>query len=447
MATADKLKKVLDTKLAIKQAIIEKGVAVSDTDTFASYPEKIRVIPTGGGGSGGGADKVFFENRSGIEYSKGDKVLTNIVNIGGIDVGDTFSQGNFFYPTLVLDDGLIKICKGDTNKGYNIVHTPNGFSETSYPQSERSQATYPSVYNGDYTIGQSGSYFYKINNRTGEATRYDDYPLTDEILLDWDKGILYNNDKTLSYDTGAGNLTNTQKYFQAFGNTIVYSFTNEVTFIDVTNFPNCTKTVYKLPMTFERNKCVTGVNVGDYYIGSYKNAYYLLRFNGSGYEYDKMIVTKSADISYVNVEKGLFGFVEPDGTPVAYRFENGVMKRIDIPVDVVNTIKADTSLDTYSRQTISFNKDFSVISWDWSTGNYNNYSRYAYIKDGVSAYISYPESRNFNYNSSFTGYTTGEVDAIGRLEVEICLPEKAELTVNTNIDVNEGDIIFEGAVV
>ena len=426
-----------------------KGAIVPSTQNSNNLASCIDTIVTSGGGSGeGGADKVFFENKSGIEYSKGDKVLANIVNIGGVDSGDVFNQTNSFQQSWVLQDGTIRLSNQTGNKGHNIVHTPNGFSETSYPQSVW-RATYPFVQKGDYLITQgSNNKFNVINYRTGEATPYDDYPLTDNILLDWDKGILYNNDKTLSYDTGAGNLTNTQKFFQAYGNTIVYSFTSEVTFIDISDFPNCTKTVYKLPMTFGQNRCVTGVNIGDYYIGSYQGAYYLLRFNGSGYEYDKSVVTKdNAQTGYINVDEGLFGFIETDGTPVAYCLEDGIMKRLDIPAEVVNTIKADTSLDNYKRQGFSFNKDLSVVSWDWSTGNYNNYSRYAYIKDGVSAYISYPESRNFNYNSSFTGYATGEVDAIGRLEVEICLPEKAELTVNTNIDVNEGDIIFEGAVV
>lgn len=47
MATADKLNKLLQTKQDIKQAIINKGVAVADTDTFASYATKIGEITTG----------------------------------------------------------------------------------------------------------------------------------------------------------------------------------------------------------------------------------------------------------------------------------------------------------------------------------------------------------------------------------------------------------------
>lgn len=49
MSTADKLNKVLETKQAIKQAIIDKGGTVGDV--FAEYPTAIQNIQ-GGGGSG-----------------------------------------------------------------------------------------------------------------------------------------------------------------------------------------------------------------------------------------------------------------------------------------------------------------------------------------------------------------------------------------------------------
>jgi surface protein len=47
--TADKLNKLLETKAAIKNAIIAKGIEVADSDTFASYPAKIEAIEVGGG--------------------------------------------------------------------------------------------------------------------------------------------------------------------------------------------------------------------------------------------------------------------------------------------------------------------------------------------------------------------------------------------------------------
>ena len=49
MSTADKLNKLLETKQAIKQAIINKGVEVADDTVFADYPSKISSIPMEGG--------------------------------------------------------------------------------------------------------------------------------------------------------------------------------------------------------------------------------------------------------------------------------------------------------------------------------------------------------------------------------------------------------------
>lgn len=50
MSTADKLNKLITTKSAIKEAIQNKGVTVTDADTFASYADKISSISSGGGG-------------------------------------------------------------------------------------------------------------------------------------------------------------------------------------------------------------------------------------------------------------------------------------------------------------------------------------------------------------------------------------------------------------
>jgi surface protein len=58
MATSDKLQKLLETKAAIKQAIIDKGIKITDNEPFASYPNKISEI-TSGEGSG---DSTTYEN-------------------------------------------------------------------------------------------------------------------------------------------------------------------------------------------------------------------------------------------------------------------------------------------------------------------------------------------------------------------------------------------------
>ena len=60
----DKLNKLAETKSAIKTAIVNKGVAVSDTDTFASYADKIASI-SGGGTPTEGIYGVFIYDTSG----------------------------------------------------------------------------------------------------------------------------------------------------------------------------------------------------------------------------------------------------------------------------------------------------------------------------------------------------------------------------------------------
>ena len=60
----DKLNKLAETKSAIKTAIVNKGVAVSDSDTFASYASKIASI-SGGGTPTEGIYGVFIYDTNG----------------------------------------------------------------------------------------------------------------------------------------------------------------------------------------------------------------------------------------------------------------------------------------------------------------------------------------------------------------------------------------------
>ena len=48
MSTADKMSYLLETKSQIKNAIVNKGIEVAETDSFRSYAEKIGSIETGG---------------------------------------------------------------------------------------------------------------------------------------------------------------------------------------------------------------------------------------------------------------------------------------------------------------------------------------------------------------------------------------------------------------
>src|SRR5574344_2004248 len=65
MSIANKLNKLVETKSAIKTAIVNKGVAVSDSDTFASYADKIASISGGGGTPTEGIYGVFIYDTNG----------------------------------------------------------------------------------------------------------------------------------------------------------------------------------------------------------------------------------------------------------------------------------------------------------------------------------------------------------------------------------------------
>ena len=76
MSVFDKLQQVIDTKNAIKNAIIQKGVPVSSVDSFASYPIKIGTILNGPLGSG----KVDYVLDDLIFHLQQD-IGVNVINI------------------------------------------------------------------------------------------------------------------------------------------------------------------------------------------------------------------------------------------------------------------------------------------------------------------------------------------------------------------------------
>ena len=106
----DKLNKLAETKSAIKTAIINKGVAVSDSDTFASYADKIASI-SGSGGSGDlDFSKLGYDSTPAViaEGMAAGEALYNRFNpnsssweaaLGGYVISD-----QIFFPKLVVPE-------------------------------------------------------------------------------------------------------------------------------------------------------------------------------------------------------------------------------------------------------------------------------------------------------------------------------------------------------
>lgn len=108
--TADKLEYLQGTKAAIKQAIVNKGVAVPDGTTFREYATKISDISGGGGGGG---------NTTFMPPGRSTFCLFKAVDLLKARLGDaTLADGKsvFYYmcvsgciPDIVLSDNIVSV--------------------------------------------------------------------------------------------------------------------------------------------------------------------------------------------------------------------------------------------------------------------------------------------------------------------------------------------------
>ena len=89
----DKLNKLLETKEAIKTAIIRKNVAVADSDPFSVYPSKIESI-TSGGGTGLDWSELGYDGTEEpfMSYLNYSKQIYDNWDIGQTDLNLKFSN-------------------------------------------------------------------------------------------------------------------------------------------------------------------------------------------------------------------------------------------------------------------------------------------------------------------------------------------------------------------
>ena len=105
----DKLNKLAETKSAIKTAIVNKGVAVSDTDTFASYANKIASISGGGGG---------FVIPDGVKLGYSRVIPDNIDTSNVTDMRDMFAYSEAYTIPLIDTSNV-------TNMSYMFEYCEN----------------------------------------------------------------------------------------------------------------------------------------------------------------------------------------------------------------------------------------------------------------------------------------------------------------------------------
>lgn len=480
MSTANKLAKVLETKLNIKQAITEKGVNILDTDTFASYPDKIKAIESGGDSGG---EKKFVTNSTTNTYNKGDKVL---VNTGVVkqslsssfelsssspwsDWGSLFTDNNnvFTYFSGVdckhtFSNNTLSWVKTDTNswnRPYRsglILHENgivnlNSINVVGASRILLTNTTATSVKDNLWFLGGYNDKYYGATYSNGYTDIYD-------------YDILTNTRGSVTLLHSAGEISNGYICSES-GNGFISSRVGGITFFNVNEdgvFVEKGSSVLSLRddallVTF------TGAEVGDYlFFATNYDKKYNADTSGTDAYKSNLIIYKIVEVDGLKsvelvedifkdlqVEDCLIQFdlrnnVLTVGTLTgvyAYEFDRSVMQFKELSFNVV--LPNNNNKDYCYRLMFSPDKSKAIVT---VRPTYNTMKVSLYILGSSKWEITKNDSFSYNSQTSFTGFATGNVDDEGKVEVEMLLPEKVDINIVTNVDVSDDEIIFEGVV-
>ena len=126
MAINDKLNRIKEIKEDIKQALIDKGVEVTDEDSFASYADKITNIPQEGGGD------PYYEELYNLRTSNGTdmaglfaRITRDSLDLTGLDISKCTDMSYMFDNCYVTN---LDLSGWDTNNVQNIEYMFNSSS-------------------------------------------------------------------------------------------------------------------------------------------------------------------------------------------------------------------------------------------------------------------------------------------------------------------------------
>lgn len=400
------------------------------------------------GGSSGGT-KCYVANESGIEINKGDKVLVNWSSNDNNIYSDPIRASYFKGFSYCLESGEgVFISEYDSAKTF-VEETNGSLKTTNLNYSKKPDLRLP------YVISK-GEFRYKVMNSNKMAyqgltsslyVESDYFEVANGIWFNTSDRLLYSTDKALTYDTGFGDFINSQYMIQGgFGNNVVITNTDGITLIDVTDFPNCVKTFYPLEFSVDRNCGVTGIEDGDYFIGTKGFAVCFFKLVGNKFIYDFEVSLPSNNNDYkenifVDLYQKTVCIIDSNFEPCLYVYNDGKMEKKNIPQEIFGKIRDIVKTNNYTKAYFSMNR--YMTGFTLTTGvDANNI--YGYIGKGFNLAIKDNSWLEYNPIESYTGFATGNVDENGKVEVEMKLPDKVGLTIVTNVDVANDEIIFEG---
>lgn len=432
------------------------------------------------GGSGGG-DKIFVENSTGSEINSGDKVLVT-AGVSPKVLGSGFNIAN--NTSDFQDWGC---CFSDNDNAfilYNNIWTKYTYLNNKWTSTNVNNWTKPGnsgfVFFPNGTIHLSGSnagsrkcflhntnttpisddYFY-LGRYKGKdyvinrgITWVRDYDFVNNIIGTTDLTEFPENYCDLCYldeETGEG-------FYIPENKKITFFYIDDNGAFQVNNKVALSIVSGSDLVTF------TGTRVGDYmFFATNYNNKYTTNATENGAEKSSLIVYKIVDngdgkksLMFVEDEFKLFQLedclvqfdmrndiltVGTRDNVYAYKFNRDGMVFEELPYTFRLT---DNTNQVYCYR-LMFSPDMSkAIITLRPTRDTMDVSLLILGKAGWEIV----SNQHFNYNSSnsFTGIATGNVDDLGRYEVEMTLPEKLDLKVVTDVNVTEDEIIFEGVL-
>lgn len=441
---ADKSNYLIATKKAIKTALVEKGVSVSDSDTFRSYADKVKSIEAGGGS----ADKIYATNYSSITPQENDKVLIKYGTQAGIELDTEFTVGNStsaknVLPMIFFNQNTI-ICGYGEKSGVRIEYIDNDWSSVgfSFSASLRKYTleylsggliTYNAFDGDDATSG----YLLEANNvvsvgRCKYLGSYNGIHYACGSSSDENDVYVYDFDNKTITTTQAINGPDVRKNAYLRGDKIfLYGSKNRATLYQ--NIDGVyTKYADTTTPSAEYFIAVTGLEIGDYLFSITKpSAYYDLATTNESYlkvyqiqettgTYSAKIVevtvpelewlkTTDCRVTYdmrtsvlmVGTKNGVFG----------YKLNRGAFTDIQLNLG----LPATTGQTYMAVMSPMFDKILVSSPYIDST-YYYPFIVYALGKDGWT--IIDNKTLNYQPNSVYTGVATGNVDENGNYEVK-----------------------------
>ena len=430
----------------------------------------------------GGGDKIFAINYSGEDYQKGDKVLvdfrSNATKEGEFNIEQT-TLGRSYVRPVWLDNDRFMIPTNDATTSFKYILEGNTWNR--YNINTLSNAQNYFTYIPEMGMFYSGGADYEYTTKTvDENCTITQTSNTDGGYIgifngntwSWrnlnsSSGGVYCNTKNL---TGAYGIYvycvdyNTRRYllrcvYSTYKNIILYEILE-----DGTNQIQISSSNGLLPSNM---KCVgcTGLEIGDYVIMQPNIADNCASISGTtslgstNYGYSAYRIGEKAPIveltqddtliQYLDKKYTIWNMDQRNNCLIIGTRDNVYILEFDKELKQFREVASNFELPENPNGEFIYNASLSpdkkklvVYVGDIYSGGQN-----LCIYDVNSEYswtIVKNTTINYNKDTAFTGIYTGKTNEDNKLEVNTLLVDKVDVTLVTDVDVNDDEIIFEG---